>query len=525
MESVAPTTDGHIKSQLHSLLQEFSFFRNLEAKIQERLPSLFSFGRAEAGTVLFYEGDAPRLCYIILSGEVTIWKSQRKDDLSPRSMKEKYSRANSSKVPPDAKDGPSEDAPEDEEEEEETLGTASREAMAMCALLAAVEGMPDLPDCRETAQEEQHGMALATLGPGRLLGELAIVDDRTRMATAVCQTACKFLTMERTDFLNCQCALIDDLDDRLTFLRLAAPPLRSLSKEAEHAALYCFEEQNFALNHVFFQEGGAGDGSIYFIRSGAVELLCREPGTHKAVPRAGLHRMCLLQEGACFASSFTKVEEEFTAAVASTPCKVYRIRRAKMRHLPYSFRQNFESFVEKVMSSRLHLCKGVPPEHPLVTAILDPPKKRAQPPSSVLEKTSRPLLGKMRSLKVQSLPDLHGKSASGRAKKKDCLQARAFLPLVELHHRETDLRPAEVKTRGMLNAGDMHELWRCVELSYAPPAGMWPRRRLAYCLTTRPDFQEAKWRQVAQTCATPFAPIPHESVELVTFVLDKFVAM
>ena len=70
------------------------------------------------------------------------------------------------------------------------MGTASREAMAlpgrtstgrcglsifqapavkprMCALLAAVEGMPDLPDCRETAQEEQHGMALATLGPGR----------------------------------------------------------------------------------------------------------------------------------------------------------------------------------------------------------------------------------------------------------------------------------------------------------------------------------------------------------------------
>ena len=58
----------------------------------------------------------------------------------------------------------------------------------------------------------------------------------------------------------------------------------------------------------------------------------------EAVPRAGLHRMCLLQvtaclplrnsprffsaqEGACFASSFTKVEEEFTAAVASTPCK------------------------------------------------------------------------------------------------------------------------------------------------------------------------------------------------------------
>ena len=38
--------------------------------------------------------------------------------------------------------------------------------------------------------------------------------------------------------------------------------------------------------------------------------------------------------------------------------EVYRVRRAKMRHLPYSFRQRFESFVENVMSSRLHLCKG-----------------------------------------------------------------------------------------------------------------------------------------------------------------------
>ena len=35
------------------------------------------------------------------------------------------------------------------------------------------------------------------------------------------------------------------------------------------------------------------------------------------------------QEGACFASSFTKVEEEFTAAVASTPCKADMLTQFK----------------------------------------------------------------------------------------------------------------------------------------------------------------------------------------------------
>ena len=144
---------------------------------------------------------------------------------------------------------------QDEEEEDETLGTASREAMALpgrtstgrchlgifqapavelrtCALLAAVEGMPDLPDSRGTAQEEQHGMALATLGPGRtrrgtrvfdgtlhacsvelvrLLGELAIVDDRTRMATAVSwRRLCKALTV------SCAALYVSGLPNRMS---------------------------------------------------------------------------------------------------------------------------------------------------------------------------------------------------------------------------------------------------------------------------------------------------------------------
>lgn len=54
----------------------------------------------------------------------------------------------------------------------------------------------------------------------------------------------------------------------------------------------------------------------------------------------------------------------------------------------------------------------------------------------------------------------------------------------------------------------------------------WHTALLHVQISSQPFAQrEAKWRQVAQTCATPFAPIPHESVELVTFVLDKFVAM
>ena len=58
----------------------------------------------------------------------------------------------------------------------------------------------------------------------------------------------------------------------------------------------------------------------------------------------------LVLEAACL--SFMPV----SAFVRSV--QVYRVRRTKIRHLPYSFRQSLETFVEKLMSSRLHLCKG-----------------------------------------------------------------------------------------------------------------------------------------------------------------------
>lgn len=45
------------------------------------------------------------------------------------------------------------------------------------------------------------GQLIETLGPGGLLGELAIIDHKTRSATATARTDCKLVTVDQQRFL------------------------------------------------------------------------------------------------------------------------------------------------------------------------------------------------------------------------------------------------------------------------------------------------------------------------------------
>lgn len=46
-----------------------------------------------------------------------------------------------------------------------------------------------------------HGQLIETLGPGGLLGELAIIDHKTRSATATARTDCKLVAINQQRFL------------------------------------------------------------------------------------------------------------------------------------------------------------------------------------------------------------------------------------------------------------------------------------------------------------------------------------
>ncbi len=46
-----------------------------------------------------------------------------------------------------------------------------------------------------------HGQVIETIGPGGLLGELAIIDHKTRSATATAKTDCKLVAIDQQRFL------------------------------------------------------------------------------------------------------------------------------------------------------------------------------------------------------------------------------------------------------------------------------------------------------------------------------------
>ena len=71
--------------------------------------------------------------------------------------------------------------------------TLFREGEVGDALYIVVEGQIDI---------YVSGQLLETLGPGDILGEMALIDDQPRMATAVARTDCLLTQVSKTHFLT-----------------------------------------------------------------------------------------------------------------------------------------------------------------------------------------------------------------------------------------------------------------------------------------------------------------------------------
>ncbi len=68
-----------------------------------------------------------------------------------------------------------------------------REGEAGDVLYIVAEGQVDI---------QANGQLLETLGPGDILGEMALIDDQPRMATAIARTDCLLTRVSRPHFLT-----------------------------------------------------------------------------------------------------------------------------------------------------------------------------------------------------------------------------------------------------------------------------------------------------------------------------------
>jgi len=58
------------------LLEEFDLFKNMESSVLENVSKIVHYTSMRAGQLVFKQGDLPNFCYVILSGEVTVWMSK-----------------------------------------------------------------------------------------------------------------------------------------------------------------------------------------------------------------------------------------------------------------------------------------------------------------------------------------------------------------------------------------------------------------------------------------------------------------
>jgi CRP-like cAMP-binding protein len=78
---------------------------------------------------------------------------------------------------------------------------------------------------------ERDGSVIATRGPGEFFGEMALVSEGTRMASATCETDCRLLILGHREFHS----LMDEFPElKMRVLETLAQRVRSLDTSAVH---------------------------------------------------------------------------------------------------------------------------------------------------------------------------------------------------------------------------------------------------------------------------------------------------
>jgi len=220
----------NFQAHLASLLGTFQFFQDLDPFVVAKLPAVITGLSKRTSTVLFRQGDPPGNCYIILSGEASICVKS------------------------------------EEELAEDALNPKSGNGMR------TVEGFSTYNE------DTKFGTQIGVLGPGTLLGELALLNDQPRSASVRCDMDTDFLVVRRADFDN---ILKEDMvskgDEKLKFLMAHVPgmrdgPMPKLGTKQPHASYY-FKKANFPRGHSFFREGSVAEPSIIVMYKGSAE--CR----------------------------------------------------------------------------------------------------------------------------------------------------------------------------------------------------------------------------------------------------------
>jgi len=353
------------------LLREFDIFKDLSHSVQDQLADAIHYYKASERTLLFEQGDPPNHCYILLSGEVTVWKRRKEGqagkiaDISVEGGGE----------PPSGEESPtSAPAVSKRPPVELESALAGERCAGLAALLSAfaANGMSTFSGAAIGAGPQDDTMIqctnepVASLGAGALFGELALLNDQPRGATISCFKESELLVIEKDDFDR---ILKDEMtkakDDKLMFLTQHVPGVRSLPGTIVHKASvlnrlqYYFHKVTVPKNHVFIRQGSVLHGDLFFVWQGSVE-------SYSHLANGGFRRTGILLRGSIFGEVPVNQPAPFTVVATSSPCEVLHITTESQKHIPESVMASIKESMDQLVARRMVQCASLMPMTPEV---------------------------------------------------------------------------------------------------------------------------------------------------------------
>jgi len=197
---------------------------------------------------------------------------------------------------------------------------------------------------------------MASLGPGSVFGEWALLNNNPRSATVTCHADCQFLVIEKCDFDRVvKQEMVKTKQEKSDFLQTYVPGMRQLEGRKLESMLDHFVRKTVPWNHVFVEQGEVGDGSIYFVSKGSVEFYTTnfpENTGEALLPEKGFRRLRVMIKGGVFGAVPLKASMSYTAVARSSPCEVLQVTMDHLKLLPEAVRKGLRKLLDQTMASQ-----------------------------------------------------------------------------------------------------------------------------------------------------------------------------
>jgi len=229
--SVACEQESGDSSFTVDLLLQRKFFKDLDlsSEVLRELPQIAKMVNLRQGSVIFRHGDMATTCYIVVSGVVGIYVPKRHAH---------------------------EDLQDDVEEEDEDRQRLIRRC-----------------------EPEELGELVSTMPAGALFGEVSLLKDLPRLATARCMDKCTLVAIEKDGFDRLLKAdLTQRAEEKVTFLQEHVPgmgtsQIAARPRRGRMHATYHFQHRRYPKGHVFARQDTTVTPYVTVVVRGEVSML------------------------------------------------------------------------------------------------------------------------------------------------------------------------------------------------------------------------------------------------------------